>query len=205
LLLQNEVNIAGIAKAKKFFTFLLFYFLKRIGCNRRTYWLLREDGNMLWDIIALLVICVAFIFLLTNGLHDASSVVATMISCGAAQPFHAVAFAGVLELLGAVFGGSAVAYTVAKMIKVAPGHMLLLLLFVALAAATTWNLLTWRIGLPSSSTHALIGGLVGAVCIATGPDDVVWGIKELAEGQLTGVAKVVAGLMLSPIAGFIVA
>lgn len=160
---------------------------------------------MLWDIIALLVILMAFLFLLTNGLHDASSVVATMISCGAAQPFHAVAFAGVLELLGALFGGSAVAYTVAKMIKVAPGHVLLLLLLVALAAATVWNVFTWRIGLPSSSTHALIGGLIGAVCIATDPDDVVWGVKELGEGQLTGIAKVVAGLVFSPIAGFIVA
>lgn len=160
---------------------------------------------MFWDIIALLVICAAFLFLLTNGLHDASSVVATMIGCGAAQPFHAVAFAGVLELLGAIFGGSAVAYTVAKMINVAPGRVLLLLLLVALAAATAWNVFTWQIGLPSSSTHALIGGLIGTVCIATGPQDVVWGFSELAAGQLTGIAKVVAGLVISPVVGFLVA
>ncbi len=160
---------------------------------------------MFWDIITLLVIGAAFVFLLTNGLHDASSVVATMIGCGAAQPLHAVAFAGVLELLGAIFGGSAVAYTIAKMINVAPGRLLLLLLLVALAAATAWNVFTWQVGLPSSSTHALIGGLIGTVCIASGPGDIVWGVEELMGGQLTGIVKVLIGLVLSPLAGFAVA
>lgn len=163
------------------------------------------SGVVFWDFVTLLVICAAFIFLLTNGLNDASAVVATMIGCGAAQPMHAVAFAGVLELLGAIFGGSAVAYTIAKMINVEPGPMLLLLLLVALAAATAWNVFTWQVGLPSSSTHALVGGLIGTVWAASGPDNIVWGIKELAEGRLTGIVMVLIGLVVSPLAGFAVA
>ncbi|MDT8899844.1 inorganic phosphate transporter [Anaeroselena agilis] len=160
---------------------------------------------MFWDMISLLVVCAAFLFLLTNGLHDASSVVATMIGCGAAQPLHAVAFAGVLELLGAIFGGSAVAYTVAKMIEVAPGRMLLLVLLVALVAATAWNVFTWQVGLPSSSTHALVGGLIGSVWIAAGPEKIVWGVKELLAGEVTGIVKVIVGLVISPLGGFAVA
>ncbi len=160
---------------------------------------------MFWDVITVLVIGAAFVFLLTNGLNDASSVVATMIGCGAAQPLHAVAFAGVLELLGAIFGGSAVAYTIAKMINVEPGRMLLLLLLVALAAATAWNVFTWQVGLPSSSTHSLVGGLIGAVWAASGPENIVWGVKELTEGRLTGIIMVVIGLVVSPLVGFAVA
>jgi len=165
----------------------------------------RGKKALFWDIIALLVVCAAFLFLLTNGLHDASSVVATMIGCGAAQPLHAVAFAGVLELLGAIFGGSAVAYTVAKMINVTPGRTLLLLLLAALAAAIAWNVFTWQIGLPSSSTHALIGGLVGAAWVAAGPENIVWGVREFMAGTLTGIVKVVIGLIISPLVGFFVA
>ncbi len=160
---------------------------------------------MFWDVIALLVVCAAFVFLLTNGLHDASSVVATMIGCGAAQPLHAVVFAGVLELLGAIFGGSAVAYTVAKMIDVAPGKMLLLILLVALVSATAWNVFTWQVGLPSSSTHALIGGLIGSTWIAAGPGNIVWGTTEMMAGEVTGIVKVVVGLVISPLVGFAVA
>lgn len=162
---------------------------------------------MIWEVITILVIGVAFLFLLTNGLHDASSVVATMIGCGAALPLQAVIFAAFLELLGAMLGGSAVAYTIAKMIEVPPGNMLLLILLVALIAATAWNVFTWQLGLPSSSTHALIGGLIGAVCIATGPSDIVWGISELfsVQPEVTGVVKVIVGLIISPVIGFGVA
>jgi len=160
---------------------------------------------LLWDIVTALVIGAAFLFLLTNGLNDASAVVAAMIGCGAALPLHAIAFAGVWELTGAIFGGSAVAYTVSKMIHVAPGHQLLLLLLVALVAAIAWNIFTWQIGMPSSSTHALIGGLIGAACISAGPGRVAWGWEELLQGQLTGIMKVIAGLILSPAFGFLVA
>lgn len=161
---------------------------------------------MFWEVMTVLVISAAFFFLLTNGLHDASSVVATMIGCGAAIPRNAVLFAGALELAGAIFGGSAVAYTIAKMIDVPPGPMLILLLLVALISATVWNIITWKVGLPSSSSHALIGGLIGAVWIASGPSYIVWGFNELwQDGQLTGIAKVIVGLVISPIIGFLIA
>ena len=71
-------------------------------------------------------------------------------------------------------------------------------------AAVFWNVLTWRLGIPSSSSHALIGGLIGAVLVTAGAgfDDVEWGFAELLHGEITGVVKVLIGLVLSPIVGF---
>ena len=111
-------------------------------------------------ILVTVVVLAALIFALTNGLHDASSVVATMIACGAATPIQAIFLAAVFGLAGAVMGGSAVANTIAKIVNVPIRPDLLWIILAALTGAVSWNLITWYLGLPSSSTHALVGGLI---------------------------------------------
>ena len=162
---------------------------------------------MFWDMIVLLVLAAAFVFLLTDGLHDASSVVATIIACGAATPVQAILLAAGSGLVGVLFGGSAVAHTIVNLIDVPAGRSLLDILLAALMAAVSWNLLTWRLGLPSSSTHALIGGLIGAVWASAGFEHVAWGVSALVgDGhRLDGVVKVFVGLIISPLIGFIAA
>lgn len=147
------------------------------------------------------------IFTLTNGLHDASSVVATLISCRAATPKQAVLLASVFGLLGAAFSGNLVADTVTKIIKIAPGTELMYILTASISGAVVWNIVTWRIGLPSSSTHALIGGLIGATWISNGSDYILWGVSEFVSGnhQLEGIVKVIAALIISPLLGFVIA
>jgi len=157
-------------------------------------------------LLAVLIIT-ALIFTLTNGLHDASSVVATMISCKAASPRQAVLLASVSGLLGVLFSGSQVADTVSAIIRIAPEIDLIPILIASILGAVVWNIVTWRIGLPSSSTHALIGGLIGAVWAFRGPRSIVWGVSEFLSGsrQLSGILKVIAALVFSPILGFTIA
>ncbi|MEQ8198628.1 MAG: inorganic phosphate transporter [Clostridiaceae bacterium] len=159
------------------------------------------------NLLLIILIITALIFTLTNGLHDASSVVATMISCKAASPKQAVLLASVSGLLGVVFSGSQVADTVSSIVKIAPGIDLIHILIASILGAVVWNIVTWRIGLPSSSTHALIGGLIGAVWAFSGPGSIMWGVTELLSGghQLAGIVKVVAALVFSPLLGFAIA
>lgn len=158
-------------------------------------------------VILIGVIGVALVFGLTNGLNDASAVVATFITCGAATPQQAIGVAAVFGLLGAVFGGSSVAGTISKVIELPTQTSLLPILFAAMLGAVIWNLITWRVGLPSSSTHALMGGIIGAVWVSSGANHIQWGINELMSGkhEIVGIAKVVAALFISPLLGFIVA
>jgi len=153
------------------------------------------------------VILIGLIFALTNGLHDASSVVATFINCGAASPKQAIAVASFFGLVGAVLGGNLVADAVSELIALPTDTALLTILFAAIFGATLWNLITWKLGLPSSSTHALIGGIIGAVVVSSGVDNIVWGWSELISEnhQITGIVKVIAALFLSPVMGFIIA
>ena len=158
-------------------------------------------------VILIVVIVTALIFALSNGLHDASSVVATFIACGAATPEQAIAVASIFGMIGAISGGSAVADTISKVIDLPVKSSLLLILLAAMFGAVIWNLITWRLGLPSSSTHALIGGIIGAVWVSSGYKHILWGWSELIGGQhqLTGIVKVVAALVISPILGFVIA
>ncbi|MBC3796978.1 inorganic phosphate transporter [Acetobacterium tundrae] len=158
-------------------------------------------------IILILVILVGLIFAMTNGLHDASSVVATFINCGAASPKQAVAVASFFGLLGAVFGGNLVANTISELTDLPTNTSLLIILFAAVLGATLWNLITWKLGLPSSSTHALIGGIVGAVVVSSGYQHITWGWSELigSDHQITGIVKIVIALFLSPFIGFFIA
>lgn len=158
-------------------------------------------------VILVLVIIIGLIFALTNGLHDASSVVATFINCGAASPKQAIAIASVFGLLGAMLGGNLVADAISAVIDLPVNGSLLPILFAAITGATLWNLLTWKLGLPSSSTHAIIGGIIGAVIVSSGVDHIMWGLTELLspKHQVTGIVKIIIFLFLSPLIGFGVA
>ncbi|WTX00501.1 inorganic phosphate transporter [Streptomycetaceae bacterium NBC_01309] len=142
--------------------------------------------------IAIVVIALAFDY--TNGFHDAANAIATSVSTRALTPRAALAMAAVMNLAGA-FAGEQVAKTVGQGIIDAPdGNQGLVIVAAALVGAITWNMITWYFGLPSSSTHALIGGLVGAALAAS--QTVKWdGVFD----------KVVIPMILSPLIGFTVA
>jgi PiT family inorganic phosphate transporter len=138
----------------------------------------------------LLVLALVFDFL--NGLHDSSNVVATVISSHALHPRVALLLAAVFEFLGPFLFGTAVAVTIGKQLlpvdKIGSDEII-----AALIAAVLWNLITWYIGLPSSSSHALVGGLLGASILAHGFDIV----------QMTGLIKILAALLISPPLGLL--
>ncbi|RLV49411.1 anion permease [Nocardioides mangrovicus] len=139
-------------------------------------------------IILVLVVVTALAFDFTNGFHDTGNAMATSIATGALKPKIAVALSAVLNVVGA-FLSIAVAAAIAKDL-VDQSVVTLPLIFCGLVGGITWNLLTWLLGLPSSSSHALIGGLIGAVIAAVGMHGVLW----------TGVAsKVVIPAVLSPV------
>jgi PiT family inorganic phosphate transporter len=142
-------------------------------------------------IITVIVLALVFDFL--NGVHDSSNVVATMISSRALPPRVALWMTAAANFVGPFIFGVAVAETIGNEVVDAAAINLLVLL-AALGSAILWNLLTWYLGFPSSSSHALIGGLIGAVVIDAG-----WGAI-----QMPGLLKVLLSLFLSPILGFIV-
>ena len=149
-----------------------------------------------------MVSAVALFFAFTNGFQDSSATVATMVASRAASPRAGVLYSAAFGFLGALLGGSAVAFTVEGLLHVSSDALLLRILLAAVISAAAWNLVTWRFGLPSSSTHSLIGGLVGGAVAGAGTGSISWGIAELMEGQLTGITKVVLFLFLSVGIGF---
>lgn len=183
---------------------MLWYFGKAIVNSR-----LCGSGGMdiSAELILVIVLLTALIFTLTNGLHDASSVVATFISCGAANPVQAISLAAIGGFVGAVTSGSAVANTVSAIVTIPTEAALLNVLLAAMLGAVIWNLVTWKFGFPSSSTHALVGGLVGAVWVSRGTEYVLWGWKEFLapEHQIIGITKIVIALLFSPLLGFAIA
>lgn len=154
--------------------------------------------------LAVATIVVVLVFDYSNGFHDAANIVATVIASRAMTPAQAVVVVGVFEFLGPLLGGTAVANTIGKFVQLdeVPRFLSLGILLCGLLGAICWNFLTWWKGIPSSSSHALVGGLAGAVVLAVGTDHVVWGFAELAEGRFTGVTKVLLALVLSPLIGF---
>ena len=144
-------------------------------------------------------------FALTNGFHDASNAIATLVATRGASPGQAIALSAVFNMAGAVLLGTAVADTIGSIVTV-PQSQMVSVVGAGLAGATAWNLLTWWLGLPSSSGHALVGGLAGAA-IADGalsgyggPGSVNWG--GIQGWHPTGVIGVLVALMVSPILGF---
>jgi len=154
--------------------------------------------------IAVLTIILALAFTFTNGFQDASSIAATFIASRSATPKAGIILVAVMSLLGAIFGGSAVAFTLTGFVHLEAGAQELIVLFVALVTATSWNIITWKYGLPSSSTHSLIGGLMGGSIAAAGIGSVLWGFSELSSPvpELTGFAKILFFFVLSVIIGF---
>ncbi len=139
----------------------------------------------------IIVIALALIFDFLNGVHDSSNIVATMISSRAFRPRTALTMTALSHFFGPFLFGVAVAKTIGD--EVAQSNSLTLHVITAcLISAILWNLLTWFLGLPSSSSHALIGGLVGAVAVGAG----IGAIK------LSGLEKVLLALFASPIIGF---
>lgn len=161
-------------------------------------------GTSVIDIILLIAVVMALtlFFAFTNGFQDASATVATMVACGAATPRTGVLYSALFGFAGALLGGSAVAFTIEGLISVEEPLLLLNILLAAVLSASGWNIITWRFGLPSSSTHALVGGLVGGGLAGAGADSIDWGISSLMSGELTGLVKVLLFLVLSVAIGF---
>ena len=162
--------------------------------------------DLIW-LLVLVCILLLVLFDFTNGFHDTANMVASVVACRAMTPNQAILMVSFFTFLGPLFGGTAVADTVGSLVtfKGLAADIAVQVLLSAAVGAILLNLLTWWRGLPSSSSHALVGGLCGAVLIAAGPDRVVWGWQELVgQGRWTGLAKVIATLLFSPLLGFAV-
>ena len=147
------------------------------------------------DVVLVIVVGTALAFDFTNGFHDTANVVATSISTGAAAPRVAIALASLLNFAGA-FISLQVAATIAKDVVSPDAIDSLNIVFAGLIGAIAWNLITWYFGLPSSSSHALIGGVVGSAVAAVGTDAI------LADGL---VGKVLIPALVAPILAFLIA
>jgi len=146
--------------------------------------------NSLLLIIILVALALVFDFL--NGFHDSANVVATMISSRAMTPRAALFIAAAANFVGPFLFGVAVAKTVGKEVA-APETVTISIVLAALVSASLWNIVTWYFGIPSSSSHALIGGIIGAVLVGSGYQAI----------RLEGVLIVGSALFLSPLIGFV--
>ncbi|GJD64474.1 inorganic phosphate transporter [Methylobacterium frigidaeris] len=140
------------------------------------------------------LIAVALLFDFLNGLHDAANSIATIVSTRVLRPQYAVIWAAFFNFIAFLFFGLHVAQTLGTGI-VEASLVDARVIFGALAGAIAWNVLTWVLGIPSSSSHALVGGLVGAGLAKAGWQAVVWG----------GLGKTAAAIVLSPLLGFVLA
>jgi PiT family inorganic phosphate transporter len=150
-----------------------------------------DSVTMGFWVLAMLV-ALALLFDFMNGFHDAANSIATVVSTGVLKPGQAVAFAAFFNVVAVFVFQLKVAATVGKGI-VDPGIVDQYVIFGALVGAIVWNVLTWWYGIPSSSSHALIGGIVGATLAKAGTGPLVW----------TGIAKTVAFIFISPALGFL--
>ena len=152
------------------------------------------DAMILATPVLFALIGVALLFDFLNGLHDAANSIATIVSTRVLRPRYAVMWAAFFNFIAFLFFGLHVAETLGRGI-IDPLVVDPAVIFAALVGAIAWNIITWLLGIPSSSSHALIGGLVGAgVAKAGGGAIVVWGL-----------AKTTAAIVLSPLTGFILA
>ncbi len=144
----------------------------------------------LWVVVMLVALALVFDFM--NGFHDAANSIATVVSTGVLKPGQAVVFAAFFNFIAIFVFHLSVAATVGKGIA-QPGVVDVHVVFGALVGAISWNLITWYYGIPSSSSHALIGGIVGAVMAKTGASGLVG----------SGIAKTVAFIFVSPLLGYV--
>src|ERR1700753_1014897 len=141
-----------------------------------------------------LLVAVALAFDFLNGLHDAANSIATIVSTRVLRPQHAGFWAAFFNFVAFGVFGLNVAHTIGPGI-IAPRVMDARVIFAALTGAIVWNLITWGLGIPSSSSHALIGGLVGGGVAKAGISAAVW----------SGLSKTLLAIVLSPLIGFILA
>ena len=144
----------------------------------------------LWIVVVLVALAIVFDFM--NGFHDAANSIATVVSTGVLKPTQAVVFAAFFNFVAIFVFHLSVAATIGKGI-VDPSVVDTHVIFGALVGAITWNVITWYYGIPSSSSHALIGGIVGAVIAKTGAGALV----------ASGIFKTVAFIFVSPMLGFL--
>jgi len=144
----------------------------------------------LWVVVLLVTLALVFDFM--NGFHDAANSIATVVSTGVLKPYQAVAFAALFNVAAIFVFHLKVAGTVGKGI-VEPGVVDQHVVFGALIGAIAWNIVTWWYGIPSSSSHALIGGIVGATLVKAGTAPLI----------AAGILKTVAFIVISPLLGFL--
>lgn len=154
----------------------------------------------------ILTVISVFAFDFTNGFHDAADMVATAIASRAMKSSVAIMIVSIFTFLGPLVAGLAVADTVGTFVNISNTSVLnaQALILAALFAAVTYNLITWRLGLPSSSSNSLAGGLVGAGLFVVGSNEINWGVEAIKNGHLEGIVKVLVGLFASPFLGFII-
>jgi PiT family inorganic phosphate transporter len=145
------------------------------------------------SVLIAILVALALIFDFLNGFHDSANVVATMISSRAMSPRAALLIAASANFVGPFLFGVAVAKTVGEEVA-DPGTVTIAVVLAALLSASLWNLFTWYFGIPSSSSHALIGGIIGAVLVESGYQAI----------RLDGIIVVGSALFLSPLIGFLV-
>ena len=144
----------------------------------------------LWVVVVLVALAMVFDFM--NGFHDAANSIATVVSTGVLKPHQAVAFAAFFNVVALFVFQLKVASTIGKG-TIDPAIVDHYVVFGALIGAVSWNFITWYFGIPSSSSHALIGGLVGAGAAKAGSGALVW----------SGVGKTIAFILISPLLGFL--
>jgi piT family inorganic phosphate transporter len=140
-----------------------------------------------------LVVILALIFDFINGFHDTANAIATSVSTRAIHPVHAIMMAAALNFLGAMYS-TGVAKTIGSDIVRSADHIDEHVLIAALLGSIVWNIITWRFSMPSSSSHALIGGMIGAVLVSS------VGVHGL---NFYGIGKIILSLILSPLVGII--
>jgi inorganic phosphate transporter, PiT family len=151
------------------------------------------DASLGFPILVALI-AVALLFDFLNGLHDAANSIATIVSTRVLRPQYAVFWAAFFNFIAFLVFGTHVANTIGKGI-IEPDVVNAAVIFAALVGAIVWNLITWGLGIPSSSSHALIGGLVGAGVAKAGLSAAVW----------SGLSKTLLAIVLSPLVGFLLA
>lgn len=161
--------------------------------------------DLVFVILTITILFVA-IFDFTNGFHDAADMVATAIASRAMTSTSAILIVTISTFIAPFMIGLTVADTIGTFVDVSGVSILEAQSIVlgGILAAIVYNLVTWKYGLPSSSSNALVGGLVGAGLYGAGNHSIHWGFESLASGQLEGVMKIIAGLFISPIAGFLI-
>ena len=145
------------------------------------------------QLLIFLVILLALIFDFINGFHDTANAIATSVSTRAIHPQHAIIMAAVLNFFGAMYS-TGVAKTIGSDIVKSASHVDEHVLIAALFGSIVWNVITWKFSMPSSSSHALVGGVIGAVLMTSS------GVDGL---NFTGIGKIVLSLILSPLVGMV--